>query len=297
MEHSVLDVEVSLFENYRSTTPSTINLLQWLNSDKYKAEVEFLRAVEDEEKQKELKSTLPAISPSGLFSYRDANHLIEHSGLMSFDIDYQDNRHITNFHILRPQVSRIPNVAYFGLSVRGKGYWGLIPIPKSTPTVHAQRFETLIQDFASLGITLDSACRDVCRLRLCSWDENAYFNHTAVVYEKLYSPKQRKYTRPSFSDARDKVESIIGQIKAMRTDITEGYSNWFNLAAALANEFGEGGRGYFHAISMFHPKYKPNEADRTFDNCLRRQYRRITIGTFFHIAEKYGIKVGLGKGQ
>lgn len=297
MKNSILNVEVSLFDNYKSTTPSPVTLLDWLKSDKFKTEVEFLRSIEDDEKQKELKSSLPAISPSGVFSYRDAQHLIEHSGFMSFDIDYQDNRHITNFNFLRFQLSHIPNVAYCGLSVRGKGYWGLIPIPKSTPAVHAQRFKALLQDFADLGINLDSACSDVSRLRIASWDQDAYFNHNAVLYGKIWSAPQREYSRPSISDTRDKVESIISQIKVMKTDITEGYSNWFNLAAAFANEFGEGGRGYFHALSMYHPKYKSTETDRTFDSCLKRQYRRITIGTFFHLAEMYGFRTVLRKGQ
>ncbi len=176
------------------------------------------------------------------------------------------------------------------MSVRGKGYWGLIPVPKSTPEVHKQRFAALIKDFKEFGIILDPSGSDVCRLRIYSWDKDAYFNHSAIAYTKLLQPHQKIYSRPVLSDTRNKVETIISQIKERRIDITEDYKeSWFKIASALANEFGEAGRGYFHEISMFHPRYNIKETDRMFDACLKHEYKKVTIGTFFHIASEYGI--------
>ena len=197
-----------------------------------------------------------------------------------------------NFNELREQISHIASVAYCGLSVRGKGFWGLVPIPKSTPDIHKQRFSALVKDFIEFGIVLDASGKDVCRLRIYSWDPNAYFNHSAIIYTKLFQPIQKTYNRPRFSYTRDKVEAIISQIKENRIDITQDYKEgWLKIASALANEFGEFGRDYFHTVSMFHPKYNIQDTDRMFDECLRHNYNKITIASFFHVVNEYGIKL------
>lgn len=289
---SILNINVSCFTNCSSTIPTSVNLLSWLTSDIYRDTVGNIRNIQDEELQKVMKASLPAITPSGVFSYRSEKDLIDHSGFLAFDIDFKDNQHISNFDDLKEQISHIPNVAYCGLSVRGKGYWGLIPIPKSTPEVHKKRFYALIKDLKEYGIILDPSGSDICRLRIYSWDQNAYFNHSAKLYSKLFTRQQKTYYKPAFSDNRRKVEDIISQIKIKKLDITQDYKeDWFQIGTALANEFGEAGRGYFHDVSQFHPKYSVKNTDRMFDGCLRHNYRQVTLASFFYIATKYGIKI------
>ena len=291
MKDSVLNINVSCYAHCKATTPVDISLLTWLTSDKHRNKVEKIRSYQDEELQKSIKKTLPAITPSGRFTYRNTEHLIEHTGFMTFDIDADKNPHVADFAKVRDEVSHIKNVAYCGLSVRGRGCWGLVPIPKSTPQEHTYRFYALAKDFAAFGLKLDPACSDVCRLRIYSWDPDAYFNHSAKVYTKILKPiPPKNYKRPSFSDTRDKVEAIISQIKERQIDMTQAYkSEWFGLAAALANEFGEGGRGYFHTLSMFHSGYNVRDTDKMFDGVLKRRYEKWSIGTLFALAKNYGI--------
>lgn len=292
MNNSILNINVSSFASCEATIPQNVNLLTWLTSEKHRAKVEQLRTIQDEDLQKAIKTSLPAITPSGVFSYRAEKDLIEHSGFLAFDIDFEDNRHISNFPDLREQISHISSVAYCGLSVRGKGFWGLVPIPKSCSEVHKQRFSALAKDFKEFGIVLDASGSDVCRLRIYSWDKDGYFNHNAKLYTKLLRPQQKTYPRPSLSDTRDRVEAIISQIKERRIDITEDYKEgWLKIASALANEFGESGRGYFHTVSMFHPKYNIKDTDRMFDGCLKHNYNRVTIASFFQISSDHDIKL------
>ena len=154
MNDSILNISVSCFKNCRSTIPKDVNLLSWLTSDRYKDKVEELRSVQDKKLKTIIKKSLPAITPSGLFRFRSAQDLIEHYGFLSFDIDFKDNKHIKNFNELKQQISHITSVAYCGLSISGKGFWGLVPIPKSTSKVHKQRFLALVEDFHELGINL-----------------------------------------------------------------------------------------------------------------------------------------------
>jgi hypothetical protein len=293
MKGSILNIQVSCFAHCKATTPAKVSLLSWLTSDKYRDRVEQIRSLQDEDLQKTIKTTLPAITPSGVFSRRDTEHLIEHSGFLAFDIDLQDNRHITNFENLKEQISHIASVAYCGLSVRGRGFWGLVPIPKSTPEIHRRRFDTLARDFREFNIILDPSGSDVCRLRIYSWDPDAYFNHNASIFQKITEPprpQQRSFPRPAHGDTRDRVEAIISQVKERQIDMTQSYKGeWFGLAAALANEFGEGGRGYFHTLSQFHPEYHQEDTDKLFDSVLRKTYTDWSIGTLFTVAKNYGI--------
>lgn len=290
MINSILNINVSCLSNVKGSVPQDVNLLSWLTSDKYRNQVENLRSIQDEDLQDTIKKSLPCITPSGRFTYRDEKHLIEHSGFIAFDVDLKDNKHITNFDELKTQLSHIKEVAYCGISVRGRGYWGLIPIPKSTPEEHKQRFAAILKDFKALKINLDPNTSDVCRLRIYSWDAKPYFNHNAELYTGILKPKpQRTFLRPATGDARDRVEAVVAEIKNNHIDITEGYDTWLRIAAALANEFGEGGRGYLHAVSQFNSKYNIRDTDRLFDGCLRGHYRSVTIGSFFYIAADCGV--------
>jgi hypothetical protein len=288
MSNDILNVKVSSFENSEGVWPMDVNLLVWLTSDKYRTEVEYIRSIKDAALQKEKKKLIPGITPSGVFSYRDTGHFTEHSGLLVFDIDPDDNDNI-DFSKLKEQVSHIASVAYCGLSIRGVGCWGLVPIPKSTPEEHKKRFAALKQDFRHFGITLDISGADVTRLRYYSWDPEAYFNEDAKLYTNLITPQQKITRRPVFSNTRERVEATITKLKGI--DITQDYKDWFTLAAAFANEFGDSGRSYFHAVSMSHPKYDIQDTDYLFDKCLRHNYNEVTIGSFFKIAADFGINV------
>ncbi len=112
MNNNILNINVSCFENCSSTIPRNINLLTWLTSEMRRDKVEQIRNIQDEDLQKVIKVSLPAITPSGVFSSRSEKDLIEHSGFLAFDIDLKDNLHITNFHNLKEQLSNIPNIAY-----------------------------------------------------------------------------------------------------------------------------------------------------------------------------------------
>ena len=251
----------------------------------------MIRRIQDEYSQKLIKKSLPCITPGGRFRYRRGSELIEHSGFMPFDVDFQDNKHITNFTDLKEQISHIKNVAYCGLSVRGNGFWGLVPIQKSTPDEHKLRFEALRQDFARFGIVLDPSGDEVNRLRIYSWDPEGYFKHSAETYTRIHIPELKpapKYDRPQTGNNKWKVEGLIQNLNGI--DITGHYKyEWFKIGCALASEFAESGRAYFHDISRFYPKYDPTETDDLYTKCLTWPTNRVTIASLFDIAKQYCI--------
>ena len=81
-------------------------------------------------------------------------------------------------------------------------------------------------------------------------------------------------------------------IKTNKIDITQDYKGeWLKIGAALANEFNESGRNYFHIVSQYHAKYSVTDTDKMFDDVLKKTYSKISIGSFFKIASDYGIKL------
>lgn len=298
---SILDTNISRFKDYSSpSNPETVNMLDWLRSDEYADTVERLRTIDDKKERDKLKGKLPAITPSGLFRYRNCEpeNLIKHSGLLQFDIDMKGNEHIGNYDDLKRHICNISNVAYCGLSASGRGYWGLVPL--AYPERHTEQFWGLYNGFKSLGLTLDTKPKDIHSLRGYSHDLDGYFNHDATVFTGLAddpeaaapSPEKKTFKRSHRDTGKQSdVERQIEIIQENRTDITAGIDNWLRLGYGFANEFGEAGREYFHAISQYHPEYSERETNHIYNSCLRGNRGGVTIDSFFYLAKKHGLTV------
>lgn len=93
------------------------------------------------------------------------------------------------------------------------------------------------------------------------------------------------------SDTAQRVESLIAQLKASHTDITSDYTEWLKVGFAIASEFGETGRRYFHEISALYSGYDATECDKKYDECLKSDNGRTNIATLFYLAEQQGVKL------
>ncbi len=290
---SVLNVTVSSFASYRDNIPKPVNLLNWLKSDAYAHKVIAIRKISDKLKRDKIKATLPAVTVSGLFEpSRRAEHLVQHSGLICIDIDRKGNEGI-DFKELKYRLFEYPFVAYIGLSVSGKGLFLIIPI--SNPKKHRSHFQALEKEFRAQGIVIDQAPKNVASLRGYSYDPESLLRHDAQRYSKTFDPRivERKFhsipcrSTITGGSTKDRVEALIKKIVDNRIDITATEPDWFRIACALANEFGEQGREYFHLISQFHPEYNYHATNRKYDQVFKRQYHKISVGTLFKIAENY----------
>lgn len=80
-------------------------------------------------------------------------------------------------------------------------------------------------------------------------------------------------------------------VQAKRIDITNQYKDWFRIGCALAHEFGEEGRHWFHLISRVYEDYNEGDCDIQYSKCLKyRKDNGITIGTFFSFASLLRLK-------
>ena len=86
-------------------------------------------------------------------------------------------------------------------------------------------------------------------------------------------------------------EIIVKRIESTQTDITASYSDWRDLGFALADEFGESGRDYYHRLSRFYPGYSASECNKQYDACLKSKGHGITLKTFFHLAKQASVNI------
>lgn len=284
---TIFDRHISLYRNQNDVYGAVITLRQFLFSEKHKREIKYLRSVEDTKERKRLKSLLPMATISGLFSYRDQQHLIKHSGLICIDIDAKDNP-VMDAEQTKQQLAEFEEIAYIGLSVGGKGLFCIIPI--AHPEKHKEHFLSLQSDFKDMGIVIDNNCKDITRPRTISFDPCPHINENAreYIYTKQNpQPPIKHYPYDDCEETVRKVYDLCRQIQEYGLDITEGYQNWLKVGSSLAS-LGEDGREAFHIVSRVWPEYDSVDADKKFDNLLQT-IRNYSIGSFFYICKDYGL--------
>ena len=315
-----------MFSHRLSTTPiKTINLWEWLLlENKYTPYINDIRASSNEEERKFLKSKLPAITPSGVFSKRKADCLVEPTNLICIDIDGKDNPSISDMEELKKKLSKLSYIMYCGLSASGKGLFCIIPYKDYRN--HKLHFNALEQEFKDMGIVVDSSCSDIGRLRFYSYDEYPYANPDAEIYtrtlEKVPEIKQSRFhqktdivhnsnqthqnidkntmsleefflspTNMDYASATplsktQKVERLLKRVIEEKKDITLIQKDWIAICCIIKNLFGDEGRELFHQVSSFYPKYDYDEADDEYSKD-RSKYLYNT-DSLFEIAAKYG---------
>lgn len=315
-----------MFSHRLSTTPiKTINLWEWLLlENKYTPYINDIRASSNEEERKFLKSKLPAITPSGVFSKRKADCLVEPTNLICIDIDGKDNPSISDMEELKKKLSKLSYIMYCGLSASGKGLFCIIPYKGYRN--HKLHFNALEQEFKDMGIVVDSSCSDIGRLRFYSYDEYPYANPDAEIYtrtlEKVPEIKQSRFhqktdivhnsnqtlqnidkntmsleefflspTNMDYASATplsktQKVERLLKRVIEEKKDITLIQKDWIAICCIIKNLFGDEGRELFHQVSSFYPKYDYDEADDEYSKD-RSKYLYNT-DRLFEIAAKYG---------
>ena len=288
------DRYVSVFNNIHDTEPKEMKLGEFLAlGAQYREQIMRLRAATGHETRSRLKKQLPMMTTSGVFrGGRRAECLAAYSGLICIDIDAKDNTEVPDFDHLKENVlSQIKEVAYAARSVGGKGYFAIIPL--RYPNQHKQQFKQLQKDFADIGITIDAACSDVCRLRCLSYDDEPYINEDAVAYTGVYreprQPQWQPWPRNGFADDTDeRVYLACKEIELRKIDMTDNYEDWIAIGFSLAT-LGEGGREYFHIVSRQSPKYRARETDQKFTSFLRSGSKGYSIGTFFYYCQRFGV--------
>ena len=283
--------EISIFNGSVSQTTPTekMTITQFLDNIKagyWKSPTERIREA-DPESRRDLKTKiLPSATMSGLFHERKDSALIEYSGYLALDLDH----HEEDFDEVWTKVCNDPFTYAAFRSVSGSGI--CVIVQTSNPESHADHFRWCDEHYKkNLDVYIDTHCRNISRCRFVSYDPNLYTNLNAKPAGKTRKPKEQpqKLIAPPVTNSQ--IERIVSEIGANGINLAESYEDYFSVAMALATEFGEGGRYYFHTIASISDKYNQKEADRKYNNALQTGSGSITIATLLKLAKDAGIEL------
>ena len=86
-------------------------------------------------------------------------------------------------------------------------------------------------------------------------------------------------------------DEVIKQIQIQHIDLSDDdYSRYRAIGFALSDQFGEGGRDYFHIVCQAGSKYKQRDCDKHYTNFCKATGHGITIATFYHYCKEKGIE-------
>lgn len=286
---NILTAEVSLFESYKNPVPlRTVRMIDFLTKRNHRLSklVYDIRNSENKDLVKSIKSTLPAITPSGIYKTRHTKDLIRHSGFICLDFD-----DVKDMDLAWEQLQSCLYVAFLNKSVSGKGLFAIVPI--KYPEQHKKHFNSLKSYMLdTYGLRIDKSCSDVSRLRGYSLPDSYYINPSATEYEKIKDdvvmPIPCSPVLARGDKDHERLQMLLDTISRTGVDITQDRGDWIKIGLALAGEYGEIGRGYFHQISRNYSKYKYSQTDRQYSSFLRCG-RQCSLRSIFYIAKRYGV--------
>lgn len=298
---SFLNTPISYFKNARETVPSTVTLGAFLKNAKHRDKVDLVRASVGEARDR-AKKEVPAATISGVFAKRNIAGLVAYNGLVCLDFDAKENPSHTP-HSMKSLLAEYAEVAYAGISVSGGGVFAIVPTNNELPGSHGMLVDCLGALFSLDGLKFDRACKDVCRLRFISYDDDPVLNTDPSIFdakailprieaEAMRPPRPIRFKSVSSGDSetRQRVEEYIRAVETSAQDVTNDYADWYRLGMSIASEFGQDGESYFIRLSQLSNKFDHAAAVKKYAE-LMRNGKSIKIGTFFQILKSKGVRL------
>lgn len=245
-----------------------------------------VRLLKDKEKRDKAKKLLPGICWSGVFAKRDDASLIEHSGFILIDCDSVDD--VEAFKIL---LSHDKYVYAAWVSSSGTGVHILFKIIAGK---HKEAFSGIANYiFENYRQTIDPQSKVPSRSFIVSFDPNMYIAEKKVPifkeYVEIKEPNKNEQVEV-FSD--DDFKHVYQQIVKRNINICEDYDSWMRVGFAIASEYGESGKDYYHGISKISSKYNFQQCEKQYKYCLRKHGgSNVKLSTFFYLAKINGVQV------
>lgn len=307
------NIQVGLYKNARTTKRSDIiRLIEFLlplqNYDKVKDVVLELRSIEDKEKQKEYKmNNLIGATLSGLFGEtRNANNVIQLNNIMCVDVDEADNEELFAKYDIE-DIKRIIfefNFVYcVCLSCRGKGFYFIVPIPDAKDI--DVYYTSMYYKLKRYGINIDKHCKDVSRIRFCSYDDNILIKRDCEievfdeVSEEQINEKRMELERANriikqkrdytYNEQIQYLNKTIDYLISKGFDTGEHWSEWATIGKYLKT-IGEEGRIMFHRLSEVSRGYKGfDDVEKNWKRFNTCQSEDEAMGKFYTmVRNKYG---------
>ena len=277
--NDLMNCKITLYKRVNETNSITITLNDWLHkvTPAAKDTILSLRKTNetDPKAAKAMKTlNLPCCTISGVFEgERKASKVTQMNPIICIDIDILPEG--MTLEGLKKKVFELPYVFYVSLSARGEGIFALIYYNMEKDFLTT--FKSLQYDFKCMGIEIDKACKDICRLRFVSWDSEPLEKEEVEMYDGEYL---EQFADPKFyKEAQAKTDSHIQTddwftyktIKYLINNCgyrADDYQDWLMDGFRLAT-FGEYGHALFMHLSQHSDNFNERVAERKWEECVR----------------------------
>lgn len=271
------NINIGVYKNAKTTKRGDIiRLIDFLVplQNHMKDKIIRLREITDEKQQKEYKmNNLIGVTISSLLGEsRTTNNIIEYNNIMCIDVDEEDNKELFSRYDIE-EIKRIifdlDFVYCVCLSCRGKGFYFLVPIPDSKDV--NIYYTSMYYKLKKYSINIDKHCKDITRVRFCSYDENILIKRDCEIEvfdevseeqinekrkelenAKRIIAKRKLYTR---NEQLNYLEKTIDYLIYKGFDTGKHWSNWATVGKYFKT-FGEYGKDLFHKLSVSSSGYK-----------------------------------------
>lgn len=259
-----------------------------IKNGRWQDQVLYIRTIQDKKERSKEKQKCPLVTISGSFHERKDAAIRKHSGFIAIDIDEIDNAETA-----KDLVAEDPYIYSAFISISGKG---LCLIFRIDPTRHSDAFEGISAYLYEMyQLIVDQSGKNVSRARFISYDPSIIINEKAQLFKKYPKRDARKKQPPKIVMVRTDFDRIVNEMVQRGVNICEAYYEWIITAFAIAREFGESGRHYFHSLSAISSKYNADDTDRQYTTCLKAAQNHVnkqaTIASIYYQAKQAGIEI------
>lgn len=284
-------MNVTLFKNISEVNnPKFLDLIDQLfdtRDGKWEDTVNHCRNLKTKEERDEYKKTMPTVCYSGMFSNRSDIGIVEHNEIIAMDLDS-----VENLNSVKSELKIDKYVLSVFMSAGGRGLRVLFKIDSKK---HKESFKGLCQYIHEKYGEICDRNSSVSKPYVVSFDPDLYLNpdYENIPVFKQYIKETVIKNIPAYIHNNDDFEKIYIEILARHIDICENYDDWVKLGFGLSQEFGEGGRAYFHELSRVSDRYRYSECDKQYSYCLRHKSDAdaISIKSFYWLAKANGINI------
>lgn len=276
-------MRVTIFKDIRSTsTPFYRHIDVVIDRIKTGSSRELIEAIQlepDKSTRNEMKKSLPAICFSGVFTKRQDNSIVEHSGLICLDFD----GYTTKKQMMEEKKAIAADGYVFSVFVSpsGDGLKVLVKIPQDIDN-HVKYFNALQRHFDSPHF--DTTSKNISRVCYESYDKNIYVNYDSEIwiemYEEEYVEVKKSTDAPTIPITNEnKIVDILLKWWTAKYGMVDGERNQnvYILAAAF-NDYGVNKSLAEYIIGQFEQPDFPMSEIRT------------TINSAYSHTAKFGTK-------
>jgi hypothetical protein len=276
-------MRVTIFKDIRSTsTPFYRHIDVVIDRIKTGSSRELIEAIQlepDKSTRNEMKKSLPAICFSGVFTKRQDNSIVEHSGLICLDFD----GYTTKKQMMEEKKSIAADGYVFSVFVSpsGDGLKVLVKIPQDIDN-HVKYFNALQRHFDSPHF--DTTSKNISRVCYESYDKNIYVNYESEVWSEMYEEEYVEVKKSTDAPTipitnENKIVDILLKWWTAKYGMVDGERNQnvYILAAAF-NDYGVNKSLAEYIIGQFEQADFPMSEIRT------------TINSAYSHTSKFGTK-------